>query len=1224
MKDHRMRPSILRPSGILVGAVALAALAGSCSEEPARTVSTPAPDLPPAAVARTGLGGRQAPPADYRPSNTWFNNLPGNWPAVQPRTDWATPFARGPLRLLLVLPVKAAHEAVELRARIPCSTSLITLQEPDAWAKPGAEPAYNLVPSAEALDDTADRLLGTGHAYDAIVCASVRWPALPASVRERIAARTRAGGALVLVSPWELDAGLLAEARFTPERDAALAADLARSIPLGLLPLDQEERSRRIGPLTVRLGSLGAGTLAVLDYRGLLLKDGRTTVFADGWWRHLAEHTALTPVATYDPLFYDYYHGILGKVLYAAAGKTSSTVLRADSTAVAIPRTGLPAAPAVFRVSGAVPGDGLYLYELRDRQGRVLVRDSAAGLGGAFAPRLPVLSLGTYVVDVWAMRQGAVLDWASVAVTVTGERRILAIQPAKPAFSCAEPITGRLLPGPAAAGVRLDLRDTHGRLLATTAPDAGGAFAFPPVRLPLSRTCRIIASTDDGDGAECWVGLPSNAVEEFHFIMWGNALPTRANLTFLEQFRRCGVTGYYDYVTWMQPEQIVQSADNLARHDLVANPYTTGCWSFAIAPRDRTFHGSLAEIIAADAREYLPARIAPYRPYGTLAYSVCEENSIERNDAVWDNPVAAADRAAWLAARYGDIASLNRAWNSSFADFAAITPIGLLEAKTTHQPTRWLEQERWKVDRFNTYHEAVAAIVGAEDPGSRQSLDCTEGMDFDWPRMAKTFKVGSQSPLEAFNTARGDLNSTWTGSYSYMLHDEWRMRTTPWQQLFQGGSHLLWWTGDIALSADLSEPLEGLRWTAEEVRDICAGIGRLLMSARRRIAPVRVLWSNTSYYAGLMHPQALAWDDARKRFETLLPRLGIAAQWVGEDYIDRDLAFAADCTTLILPACQAISRQGIERIRAFAQAGGLVIADFPPATFDERLIPYVAAAADQAPTTFSTCPRCKGAKRIEVGNIWQACPTCGGVGSIATGTEGPRRSALEDLFDLSSTGVRKLGKGHGLFLNGPPDRRETWGALRRVLIEHGGVADDLRLVDATGGPRTDLRHHVFDAGPACFLGVLPESGMPAIPGPEFGVRLARPMHAYDVRSHRYLGRANAFQAGLLPCMATLLAFLPERLDGFTATLAKPIFAPGEVVEVRGGILPAALADVPLILHIEVAREGAVLDEFTRNLPFRSAFATSFPLALDQPPGDYRIRCIEVISGHTLALPFVVQ
>jgi hypothetical protein len=259
-----------------------------------------------------------------------------------------------------------------------------------------------------------------------------------------------------------------------------------------------------------------------------------------------------------------------------------------------------------------------------------------------------------------------------------------------------------------------------------------------------------------------------------------------------------------------------------------------------------------------------------------------------------------------------------------------------------------------------------------------------------------------------------------------------------------------------------------------------------------------------------------------------------------------------------------------------------------------------------------------------VGNVWQACPACGGTGQTMKGGSAPTRSLLDDVFDFSKQGAKKIGRGYGLFLKGSPDRREEWAGIRRSLIEKAGLRNDLEIQDPLGTLRTDVSSFMFDNGRAMFLGILPDRALNNPPGENMTVKLSRKFHTYDVRRRQYLGETDTVRTGILPTEPKLLALLPERIEGINVALSKQTANPGDVIELAGTLLPAALKDIRLVVRIEVSKDGRLQEAHTKNLAFQGSFTHPIPLALNQERGLYSVRITEVISGYTQELALHVK
>ena len=588
----------------------------------------------------------------------------------------------------------------------------------------------------------------------------MRWSAIPSGFREKIIAKVRGGTPLVWIGPWDVDEDLRSQMGLS-EADNPLAQSIQATVPLGILPLDREHDkqpsyTRHVGPMEIRTGKLGGGAVVWLDYRDLQTSNPNVNALSWGQFGYAFFYTALTPFVADDDLYYDYYFSILGKALYHATGKTTGIKVRAVQSVVSVEREQSSSSKVSFTLDRGDQElrDGSLVYELRDRHGRVLRKgpiDPRGFSGGAadFAPPLPMLARGTYVVDVWALQRGAVLDWASSALVVTDVKYLEAVEPAKEFFAQKDRIGGTVkfaTPLAKDMSVTVELWDTYDRLVAAARLEKGnGAFDFPPIAHPLSRAYRLTAKVEVKDFVldqmDAWFGLPSKEVEDWQFVVWGWGSPRQLR-TLLPQYKQHAVTAIYSASPYGE-KWYAEQADCMARNNLRAYPYTTGLGDFKITPTQK-FADTLKSY------EGIIPTIKANRRYGTMAYSISEENYISKKEESWDNPEALQDYHRYLKERYGEVAKLNEVWGAKFKDFEEISLISFIEAKTRQQPTRWLEQELHKVDRFNQVHEHICQIIQKEDPGARASFDCQEGMDFDWPRMAKIIRAGTQSPLEFF------------------------------------------------------------------------------------------------------------------------------------------------------------------------------------------------------------------------------------------------------------------------------------------------------------------------------------------------------------------------------------------------------------------------------------------------------------------------------------------
>ena len=1202
---------------------------------------------------------RQTPP-DYKHSNTRFGNYPGSY--FSPRIEWGRPLATGQLQLLVILPLSAARESVELASRLDAKVDMITSVFPytnrklskdlsRAWYL-GTGDFYEAIPSEQVLNKRTTDFLSPAYRHNAIIIGKIQWTIIPEDIRKRILEKVKGGTALIFVSPWDVDAGLQASMKLSDGANL-LAKSIKATVPLAELPLDMDLEPlypdktsyppRKIGPLEIRIGKLGEGTVVFLQYNDLFFKSGKKDVFNTGIWSLYSQELCLTPFIGVDDdeLFYNYYYSILSKAIIYATGRKSGVCVRPDAVDAKVTRKELPAAPLTFRVScenRILSGTSIY-YEIRDRNNLVVAKgeEEIKQKDGdiAFAPRFPVLKQGLYMADIWIKCKGTVLDWASAAVTVTDTSYLKSVVAEKEFFGRNEGIRGNITlkePVPSSYKVVAELWDTYKRLEQRMELKGGDTkFSFDKIQYPLSRAYRIVCQVKSGDSVldevETWTGLPSNEVDEFQFISWDSGWNGKTKMIRMHLQKEYGITAYLDCVQYVSPAMLKQSADNLAKKDLKAWPLCGNFPGFTINEQFGEFQeGKWKETLM---QRYLAAT-ATYKRYGTLAYGIDSESGFSQDDAKWENPTALKDYRIYLKGRYSNIIALNKIWGSAFASFDDIGFISFMDAKKIRQPTRWLEQNLYKVDRFTGVAEYVAGVVGKLDPGARIGMDITHG-GYDIPKLSKFVGAFIQSEVMQFdkdNDKARVSSGYWFGFYKGE-QTEWHMRTKPWESLFLGGKALGWFLGNDTFTPDSCEPYLCFKQASEEINEIHSGLDRLLMSSSKRIDPILILWSNNSEIAGIYNPLETTWANARVNFINMLRRTGLDFQCVGEDFIEDKLQFGDKQRVLILPASQSISRKNVERIKAFANAGGLVIADYRSATMDEYLRPYGgdqpkagAVAAKPDP-----CPTCKGNKQMHLGGAGDPfgnCPACNGTGVVLKGIEiDLKTSALDEVFNFTEKGIKKCGKGYGLFLAASPARDE-WRAIRNTLVTQGGIKGDIEVLDILGNTRTDLQTYVFDNGPATFVGVLPDKTVTNPPGEEFILKTDKKMHIYNVRMHSYLGFSDSVTTGILPAQAKLFALLPARIDGIALESNKKEYRPGEVITLDIKIMPEALKDVAMAARVEVLKDNTVIPEYTKKLAIRGAANHHVPLALNQEKGEYTLRINEVISGNRQEMKITVR
>ena len=1020
--------------------------------------------------------------SDYELVNQAYNQCPAT--LISPHIAWARNPAWGEPRLLIILPTWTSRDAVELKERFPSQVSLVMTRSHTEWSMPiqskrTGEWNYHAADPQEP-DRIALTLLNRPEKYDSIIIGKVNWQEIPETVRQLILDRVATGCGLVYVGPSGLDERL-AKLCTAGKASGSGSPLIAEGVPLVAFPPWHGKHS--MAPRDISVAQYGQGRVVFLNYpdggasfQGPLLAEENLAAWDPAGnerrFKIAPETIGLTPYAEDDPLFYEYYHSLLGKAILWASRKEPEVRIAPKSETIEIDIASLPASLPLFKIGGKATAPCTAYLELRDRKNKMLFGHPAAIKaveGGAeVALELPRVKTGLYLADVWLMRDGRVVNWASVPIQVAGPQYIEAVVPEKDAFAKGEAIRGKVrlkADLPAGAWLRVELGDTHQRIAGRANATVSGREAAFAVDLkhPLSRVYAVSATAMDARGAleerTTHVGVPDSSVGDFVSIMWANAISNRTYNVMHEQCRRFDVDCYYDQCLYSGEEAARQRAFLLAWNNLTVEPYAqhinVGAW-----------YATLAECLH-DCVDPLRARAKAFAPYGVLGYSICEENDITKTDDKWGQPKAMDEYRQWAKSQFGSLETANRVWGTSFEKWEDLDLIGLAEAKRRDRFPLWVSQQRYRQDLFMRIHEAAAANLRQGDPGARITLDCIEGYDFDWPRAAQFAQGGyADYPLVPFASYRPQpFFGEGVGCNPGQL-DPFRMRFYTWKGLLDGGQLTFWWPvglmdalgGPSAFTADLSEPLLCFSQFCEEVHRVHHGVGALLVQSRKVMDPIVMNHSTMSYYASVLNRKEITWEDSQKMFRQLLVRVGRTARERTPREME-SLRYGDEARVLILPYSQSMTAKEIAAVEQFAEDGGLVVADFPPALFDEHCHPYgTPQVVNEGKET--VCPKCRGKMRYEEATAtvtrWIACPVCAGTGKVMEGREVRYAgSKLERFFGgFTPMHLETHGKGKSLYLGKtlgkPGDEVKITASLAPDGMVGAGLCVRFEVLDPSG------------------------------------------------------------------------------------------------------------------------------------------------------------------------------
>ena len=1154
---------------------------------------------------------------------------------VTPHIKWAKPWARGTVRALIISPRYGHRETVELAQRMSLDYDAIMMpRRADEFA-----PENDLrIVGCDSDEVRHEYELRLANAYDVIVLGNCQWDSFPPEFENILVEKLENGTGFVLAcqQPNKNEAirRILAGPRDSTGESYIAGAVPAEDIP-GLLPTGDQAESNTAHPPLVTCVRSGEGRLVRLSFPS----DVRSTDTV----------CTLTPESPEDrtlpAVLYDYYQALAARAVLWAAQKESDQHLES---------LGLPENPIDAEALAAKP---LQMHVVNSAGKRVRAqvevvarswwgRECADVASTVVLPpgrstvdvQLPRLPGGNLFVDAWLRTpgRGKILDWASGMVRITPKARIESIGLDQPSFSAGSRVTGQVsLSGnvPQEALLRIRLQDSHGRLLAEQqGPASSGptrfAFGFS---MPVAIQHEIVASIMHEHGliheARRVFAVSGLVYDDFAFVLWGavgrNDYRSRMIAQRAYEMGADSSYGYGKAKDWDENpcaywttraglSQFFYATYLGGKPQKVRNP----CFS---DPAVRDSHGWRMRELATINKHL-----------GGVGYSTGDEYSLSHQgiDMCW-SPTCLAALRTHLEARYGSLEALNRAWETSFEDWAEVEPDTLEQAREKEHYTAWAENRAFNEGMFADIHrflrETVESVHEGAPVGEEGMFDADTYFGPDWERFrtAATLIHGYERPgqLEHIRSLapKTAMTGYWWGSYYTWDYAEPKMRWHPWHSLLTGLDSAWWWTASMspamswpaAFNPDLT-PHETFEWTMEEVREIKRGIGKLILSCDRKHDRIAILYSMPSIRAADAHEEVSVYigaehypgsvKSAELAWNTVLEDLGLQYEYVSHRDVAKGLLLSGRYAVLILPSSVAMSEGEASAVRAFVRNAGTVIADLRPAIMDEWANPLSKGRLDDVfgvhhsgltalRTTMVTLDG-PDDERILPNRL--ANPALDLVGADAG-------DVPEGIPVLTS---HPYGQGRAICLNfSINDYWTDWhreeehtdirwncdGAMLREYIRDylagAGIHAPITVRDRNARPLIGCEAVFFQHGDAQYLGIeyVPDivyfargheswihkhySLAPDLSPVPITISLREAHHVYDMRGRRHLGFCREFDCQIQPGQALMFALLPYRVDRLALRCEA---APAPAPDSPEGLRQAT----PVRFHAELQAGGA--------------------------------------------------
>jgi hypothetical protein len=850
--------------------------------------------------------------------------------------------------------------------------------------------------------------------------------------------------------------------------------------------------------------------------------------------------------------------------------------------------------------------------------------------------KLPKLPSGLYVWEVTLDVDGKRIWFGAKAVIDTEEPQAVAeIKLARDFCEPGEPMGGTVELAEAdysGCRLRMETRDSWGRVLARKDYPVQAGTRQVEFSLPTDENCSIYMRAE----ASLWKGEQQLTAPKaadfrvtqrrrgiFHQVMWDSADSAIGYWAMLK-LRQCG----FDVdLRW-------GTSQSVAMADMPLIPYTTRimesldakgimqpcCWNDLEAVK--RWMDEIAK----------PMEVQ--RKHGAMVYSLGDETTTQ---GVCLSPQCMAAYRKYLQAQYGDIAALNKSWG---ADYKTFDEVELSKPEDNYEKTamqagnfaRWYDRQAFSQYNYLQINARFGQRYLQLDPQALTGFEGAGGFGDDIQGIVETNGFWNPYPSlgdEVLNSMapRGYLRANWIG---YQRTAE-PLNYWYWRMIVNGCSAMFWWRWDGTglFHGYLAPDYEPYAATADLTRDsevVRQGLGDLMMHADKADDGIAVFYSVAAAQVDKLAGMNLGGvQRAHEAWVNLTRATGYGPRYVTERDIEGG-ALAKSYKVLVLPATRAISDKAAEAIRSFVLAGGAVVADLRPGDFTGHLAKRQTPALQDLfgvkfgpePKIEATKLELKAAGDAKVALSWDKI----GVDTAveAAGAQGVMAGKTPVML------MNKAGRGTAVLLN------FSVGDLNAAEMEAGGrdarklvaslyatlgvkpvarlVSDDPKVVLHSGSWRTgrltiyaaQMRNTVYDGG-------------------RYTLSLAEPMHVYDLRDAKYLGKRDKVE---FPAARTRFMILsPAALKPVRASLKLERGAGGERVTItvrKGEGNPDGLYAAAVRLYDPA---GAEQIWARRNVVVKAAEAVSLPLGLRAAGGKWRATVRDLATGAETALAFEV-
>jgi hypothetical protein len=612
----------------------------------------------------------------------------------------------------------------------------------------------------------------------------------------------------------------------------------------------------------------------------------------------------------------------------------------------------------------------------------------------------------------------------------------------------------------------------------------------------------------------------------------------------------------------------------------------------------------------------------PYKPY---FYSLSDESGIADLGAQWDfdlSDFSLAQMRRWLQTRYGTLDALNAEWETNFATWDLVTPLTTQEAmdRKGENFAPWADFKEWMDISYadalkmgvDAAHEvdphAYVGIVGAQKPGWG---------GYDYSRLTRAVNVMEPYDIGASVKLSHSLDPQIPLLSTTFASGDWE-RHRVWYELLQGNRGLILW--DENQEYIRKDGTKGKAGAAAESQynELLGGMGSLIMNSTPEDDGIAIHYSQASMRTAWMlerRPDGAEWAKRDAQYERshndfmrlreswghIVEDQGLQYNFVSYLQVQEGELLKRGYRMLILPDSNSLSHEEADQIRSFVHAGGVVVADQLPGTYDEH------------------------SRKLTASPLADLFEGGAGTGAMKQKIVGKGKAILVNAKTLEYLQDRITGK-EAKTLEEMSDLMNASGMKPRIVVGDVKHKPEVGLIVRTfrnGGVKllsiqTNPQQRVDELGPPDFKS-----------NSRFGkemtghVALPKAMYVYDTRAMKSLGRVTSLTVKVDPYEPTIYTLSEEALPKLNVAVSE-MAKLGSRVEIA--LNENGASSQTQVYHVQVIDpSGKETLQYSQNVVAHDGAAVlDIPLAVNDASGEWAIKVRNLLSGEVITRSIHVQ